>query len=116
MELAKRIQFGVLVLEILEHLAVGRAELVHIGLAGGRAGELDVGAGAVGADVEALLLQQRVRLHAAVLVAGAHHGMAQLHEPLSPIGPRVQCQLSLPLAPREPPLPCNSRPRSLTNP
>ena len=35
--------------------------------------ELDVGSRAVGGDIEALPLEQRVRLHAPVLVRRAYH-------------------------------------------
>lgn len=72
-------QFGVFAAEIVEHELVRGAEVVDVGLAEGRAGELDVSAGAVGGDVEALSLQQRVSLHAPVLVRRAHHCVPLLH-------------------------------------
>lgn len=76
MEEGKRIsyrQFEVFAAEIVEHVLVGSAEVVDVGLAERRAWELDVSAGAVRGDVEALALQQRVSLHTPILVRRAHH-------------------------------------------
>lgn len=66
-------QFGVLAAEVVVDGAVGGAEVVDVGLVEGGAGELDVGARAVGLDVEPRAAQLRVRLHAPVHVRGADH-------------------------------------------
>jgi hypothetical protein len=55
MELDKKIQFGILVLEVPKRLVVEQAHLIHIGLTSGWVGEFDVGAGIVGAEVKNLL-------------------------------------------------------------
>ena len=68
--------------------AVGGAEVVDVGLVEGGAGELDVGARAVGLDVEPRAAQLRVRLHAPVHVRRAHHRepppLALRHHPAVP--------------------------------
>lgn len=77
------LQLRVPAAEVVVHVLVGGAELVDIGLPERRPRELDVGSRAVGGDVEALPLEQRVRLHAPVLVRRAHHRVPQLHPSLS---------------------------------
>lgn len=79
------------------HELVGGAEVVDVGLPQRGAGELDVRPSPVGRNVEALPLQQRVRLHAPVLVRRAHHRVPQRRPHPSPLSP-----LTIPLVPQLP--------------
>ena len=79
MEWCGIVQLGILVFQIIEHDAIGSAEGVDVRLPHWRAGELHMGACAIGAYIQPLLLQHGMCLHAPVLVAGTHHRMAQPH-------------------------------------
>ena len=79
MEWCGIVQLGILVFQIIEHDAIGSAEGVDVRLPYWRAGELHMGACAIGAYIQPLLLQHGMCLHAPVLVAGTHHRMAQPH-------------------------------------
>lgn len=80
----KCIQIGVFATKIVEHLFVRGSEFVDVGLAKRRARKLDVSAGSVGGDVEAVPLQERMSFHAPVLVRRTYHCMSQLHLLLTP--------------------------------
>lgn len=54
-------------------------EVVDVGFSEGRTGELNVLTSSVRADVEALPFEERVGLHAPVLIRRAHHGVPVLH-------------------------------------
>ncbi|KAM1311045.1 hypothetical protein TB2_007450 [Malus domestica] len=69
----------VILLEVVENLLVRCAKVVNIGFSEGGTKKLDVGSGAVRRDVEALPLEERVSLHALVLVRRTHHGVPELH-------------------------------------
>ena len=73
------VQFGVFAAEVFEHLLVGGAEIVDVGFSKGGPGKLNVLPSSVRGYVEALSLEQPVRLHAPVLVRRAHHRVSQLH-------------------------------------
>lgn len=87
------VQVGIFAAEFVVHGLVGGAEVVYVGFPQRRAGELDVRPRPVGRHVEPVPLQQRVGLHAPVLVRGAHHRVPKLR-------PHLSLSLSLyPLAP-----------------
>lgn len=67
-EKKKRIQLGVFAPEIFVHLLVWGTEVVDVGFSEGGTRELNVSPGSVRRDLEALPLEERVRLHAPVLV------------------------------------------------
>ncbi|KAM2000548.1 hypothetical protein COP2_007835 [Malus domestica] len=69
----------VILLEVVENLLVRCAKVVNIGFSEGGTKKLDAGSGAVRRDVEALPLEERVSLHALVLVRRTHHGVPKLH-------------------------------------
>jgi len=78
-EREKRIQIRVFSAEVIVHILVGGSEFVDIGFPEGGTRELHVGTGAIRRHVEALPLEQRMSLHAPVLVRRTHHCVTKLH-------------------------------------
>lgn len=62
------IQFGVFATEFIEHVLVGGAEVIDVGFSEGRSREFHVLSSPVRADVEPLSLEQRMGLHAPILI------------------------------------------------
>ena len=69
-----RVELMVLAGQVPVHLLVRGVEVVDVRLVHASARQLHLGAGAEAMHIEVFLFEEGVRLHAPVLVAGAHHG------------------------------------------
>ena len=72
------VKLEIFALQIHKYEVIGGTEGIRVGFPLRLAGNLDHVAGAVGLDVVALLIEEVVRLHAPVHVAGADHGKPEV--------------------------------------